>query len=194
MSRLLFELWRHDLVKDSFIEVHYKRDNGVYGVLFKVFLIGAVVVFTFVLNIVPILLGYNIIYFTGLISFGLYYLVYVLIKRQNIIYEIEMSNDIFDVARIIGDKKREELASFSIKECEFIGPTDSDRFSEDSGKAEFSLNVTDQRKITPCPEVWYAFVEQNGLKYIVAFVFKDEMYQVFRRYNPRKVAPYTPSL
>jgi hypothetical protein len=31
---------------------------------------------------------------------------------------------------------------------------------------------------------------QNGVRYIVIFGFKPEMYKVFRRYNPRNVAPY----
>ena len=178
------------MLQDSFIEVHYKRDNGAYGVLFKVFIITAAVIFMFVLNAVPILLGYNIIYVTGLISFGLSYLVYRIIKNQNKEYEIEISNDAFDVARIIGGKKREELASFSIRECEFIGPTSSDRYAEDTEKSEFVLNVTDGRMIERSEDVWYSYVVQGNLKYVVAYVFKEEMYPVFRRYNPRKVAPH----
>ncbi|SCW27787.1 hypothetical protein SAMN02910456_00273 [Ruminococcaceae bacterium YRB3002] len=181
------------MLQDSFIEVHYKRDNGTFGIMFKIFVIVALVIFAIIFNGVPILLGYNIIYFTGLITFGLSYLVYRIIKRLDLEYEIEISNDVFDVARIVASRKREELASFSIKDCEYIGPTTSDRFSDDSEASEFVLNVTDMRKITPSDAVWYAFVKQEGISYIVAFVFKDEMYPVFRRYNPRKTAAYVVS-
>lgn len=179
------------MLQDSFIEMHYKRDNGAYGVFFSISIILAAAIFIIVLNAVPILLGYNIIYITGLISAGLIYLVYRAIRNLNVEYEIEISNDQFDVARIIAGRKREDLAAFSIKDCEYIGPTDSDRFKEDSDNSEFVLNVTQDRKVVRSSDIWYAFVEQNSLKYIVAFTFKDEMYSVFRRYNPRKVAPYT---
>lgn len=181
------------MIQDSFIEVHYKRNNGVYGILFTIFSIIALLIVITVLNVVPIFMGYNIIYFTGLISFGLCYLVYLINKKQHLVYEIEISNDEFDVARIIANKKREELASFSIKDCEYIGPVTSDRFSEDSANSEFVLNVSSERKIAVDDSNWYAYVDQSGLKYIVAFVFKDEMYPVFRRYNPRRVAQYTPA-
>ncbi|MBR2524807.1 MAG: hypothetical protein IKE53_10290 [Clostridiales bacterium] len=126
------------MIQDSFIEVHYKRKNGVYGILFTIFSIIALLIVITVLNVVPIFMGYNIIYFTGLISFGLCYLVYLINKKQHLVYEIEISNDEFDVARIIANKKREELASFSIKDCEYIGPVTSDRFSEDSANSESS--------------------------------------------------------
>ena len=177
------------MLQDSFIEVHYKRDNGAYGVFFCIFIILAAAILIAVLNSVPILLGYNIIYFTGLISFGLIYLVYRIIRNLSIEYEIEISNDLFDVARIIAGRKREELASFSLRECEYIGPTSSDRFSDDSSCSEFVLNVTSDRKVQLSDDIWYAFVSQNGMKFTVVFVYKDEMYPVFRRYNPRNVAP-----
>ena len=180
------------MLQGSFIEVHYKRNNGTYGVVFTVSIIAALVILAVILNGVPILLGYNIIYFTGLITFGLSYLVCRIIKRLDLEYEIEISNDLFDVARIIARRKREELASFSIKDCEYIGPSTSDRFQEDSDNSEFVLNITDMRSLTPRDDVWYAFVKNEGISYIVAFVFKDEMYPVFRRYNPRKTAPYVP--
>ena len=109
---------------------------------------------------------------------------------MQMVYEIEISNDLFEASRIIANKKREDLASFSLKDCEFIGPVTSDRYAEDSGKSEFVLNITKDRKVQISEDTWYCFVSQSGVKYIVAFTFKDEMYSVFRRYNPRNTANY----
>ena len=36
---------------------------------------------------------------------------------------------------------------------------------------------------------WYFLVVQEGAKIMVVFHYKDEMYQVFRRYNPRNTIP-----
>lgn len=178
------------MVTDSFIESSYKRDNGAYGVIFTVSASIALLLFLIVVNGLPILLGFNVIFFTGLFSFGLIYLLYRIVRNMQMVYEIEISNDLFEASRIIANKKREDLASFSLKDCEYIGPVTSDRYPEDSGKSEFILNISKDRKVNISDDTWYCFVSQSGVKYIVAFTFKDEMYPVFRRYNPRNTESY----
>jgi len=193
---LLFPFdWRYrPLLEDTFVELCYKRDNKKYRILFGIFASIALLIVIFFLNYVPILFGKNIIFITGMISFGLIYLLYRILRNMNWEYEIELSNDVFDVARIIAGRKREELASFSVKDCEYLGPVTSDRYDRDCGNSVFVLNVTPDSNIEIDDKNWYAFVSQQGEKYIIAFTFKDEMYPVFRRYNPRNTAPYTPNL
>ena len=181
------------MLDDIFVELSYKRNGGRYRIVFIICSSIALLIFLAVLNVIPIIMGYNVIFFTGLISFGLVYLLYRLIRHTDMVYEIELSNDIFDTARIIAGKKREELASFSVKDCEYIGPVTVDRFSKDREDAEFVLNVTDNSKIEISDRNWYALVSQTGVKYMVVFTFKDDMYKSFRRYNPRNTAPYVPA-
>lgn len=182
------------MLEDTFVELCYKRDNKKYRIMFAVTASIALLIIILFLNVGPILFGKNIIYFTGMISFGFVYLLYRIVRNMNMEYEIELSNDQFDVARIIAKRKREELASFSVKDCDYIGPVTSERFGKDRDNSEFVLNVTPDSKIEIDDKNWYAFVSQQGDKYIVAFTFKDEMYPVFRRYNPRNTANYTPNL
>ena len=178
------------MIEDTFIENHVKRDNGISAVLFVDFssltLLGIIVA----INVIPMIYGLNIIFVTGMISAGLVWGLVVIIQRQYVEYEIEISNDSVSIAKIIAKKKREELADFTVKECEYIGPVTSDRFSSDSNHSEFKLNITAYRKYAVNDDNWYALVSQNGVRYIVIFGFKPEMYKVFRRYNPRNVAPY----
>lgn len=181
------------MLDDIFVELSYRRNGGKYRIVFIICSSIALLIFLAVLNVIPIIMGYNVIFFTGLISFGLVYLLYRLIRHTDMVYEIELSNDIFDTARIIAGRKREELASFSVKDCEYIGPVTVDRFSKDRDNAEFLLNVTDSSKLEISDRNWYALVTQTGVKYIVAFTFKDDMYKSFRRYNPRNTAPYVPA-
>lgn len=171
---------------DSFVyENIVKRDNGTLGKVFSVVSIIALVIFIIFFNGIFILMGLNIIYFTGMISFGLCYLLYRVIKNQNIEYEISIVNDQFSVARIINGKKREQLADFSIKDCEYLGPLDSDRFNDDLQNAEFCLNCTDVRQ-PQGDDYWYAFCTEGSYKYIVMFVYEEEMYDQFRRFNVRR--------
>ena len=178
------------MIEDAFIESHVKRDNGVAGVMFVIFssltLLGIIIA----LNVIPMLYNLNIIFVTGMVSAGLVWGLVVLIQRQYVEYEIEISNEIFNVAKIISKKKRDELAEFSIRECEYIGPTTLDRFKSDVSSSAFTLNATANKKYMASDDLWYALVAQNGVKYIVIFNFKPVMYKVFRRYNPRNVAPY----
>ncbi|MBP5180853.1 MAG: hypothetical protein J6127_06165 [Clostridiales bacterium] len=177
-------------MEDLFYESNVKRDQGTMGKLFPVFSIIALVIFLVFLNGIPILLGFNIIYFTGMVSFGLCYLVYRAIKSLNVEYSIEITNDSFEVSKITNTKKIDILADFSIKEAEYIGSVTSDRFNEDLGKAQFTLNCTSKRQYEISDDNWYVFLKQEGVDYIVIFEFDPEMYLMFRRYNPRKTQQY----
>ena len=172
-------------MEDSFIEKCVKRDQGTMGKVFPVVSITALVIFMVFLNGVPILFGFNIIYFTGMISFGLCYLVYRLIKNLNVDYQIEITNDNFEVTKITNLKKLDVFADFSIKETDYIGSVTSDRFIEDADKSDYVLNCTSKRIYDISDEVWYIFLTQNKVKYTIIFDFDPEMYPIFRRYNPR---------
>lgn len=172
-------------MEDLFYEKTIARDQGKMGKLFPVFSIIALVIFIVFLNIIPILFGFNIIYFTGMVSFGLCYLEYRLIKSLVVEYQIEITNDQMDVSKITNHKKIEPLASFSLKDCEYIGAVTSDRFNEDQQKADFSLNCTSQRVFDTTDDNWYICITQDKIRYDLIFEFDPEMYPLFRRYNPR---------
>ena len=82
-----------------------------------------------------------------------------------------------------------ELVSFSLKECEYIGPVTSDRFNSDRKNANFLVRLTERTDFPIDDDHWYCCLTQDGYKFVVVFVFKPEMYKVFRRYNPRATKP-----
>ena len=89
------------------------------------------------------------------------------------------------MSKITNGKKRELLADFSIKECESIGPITSDKFNDDIDKVDYALNCTSKRDYDVCDDIWYVFLTQEKVKYILIFDYDSEMYPIFRRYNPR---------
>jgi len=173
------------IMDDLFFERTVKRDHGKIAKIFPVVSITALVIFAVFLNGIPILFGYNIIYFTGMVTFGLSYLEYRLIKSLNIEYQIEITNDNFQVSKITNGKKIEPLADFSIKDCESIGSITSDKFNDDIEQVEYALNCTSKRNYEVTDDIWYVFITQEGVKYIIIFDYDSEMYPIFRRYNPR---------
>ena len=176
---------------DSFIEKHIKRDEGGKGVFKKALLIFMALLIIAALYVVPIFLGfYELLYasipLTALIIWG----VVVLFQRQFVEYEIEIVNDDFSVAKISGKKKRTELVEFSLKDCDYIGPVTEGRYKTDSGIAELKLVVTEKKDHPMTEDIWYVLVNRPEFKYIVVFPFDPEMFQVFRRFNPRNVYRY----
>ena len=177
------------MLQDSFIETSVKRKNGLTEVIFNTFLIAIAIVAIFFAFFVNFLIGENYFFISGIVSFGIVAGVVILIKRQSKIYEIEISNDLVDCATILGDNKREELVSFSLKDCEYIGPVTSDRFNSDKESANIVIKMTENKQFDIDDNHWYWLFTDEGMKILIVFMYKEEMYPVFRRYNPRNTKP-----
>lgn len=177
------------MLQDSFVETSVKRKNGISEVLFNTFIITTAIIAVFFSFLIPIYTGYNLYFISGILAFGIVAGTIVLIKRQHKEYEIEISNDLVDCAVILGDNKRDELISFSLKDCEYIGPVTSDRFNSDRENANIVIKMTDYKQFDIEDTYWYWLLPTEGIKVMIVFMYKDEMYPVFRRYNPRGTKP-----
>ena len=177
------------MLQDNFIETSVKRKTGFTEVIFNTFLVTACIITVFFVNFIPFSFGYNAWFITGIISFGIVAGVVIIIKRESKIYEIEMSNDLVDCAVIHSDNKRDDLMSFSIKDCEYIGPVTSDRFESDKNNSNLVIKMTDFKNFDIDEKYWYFLVTNEGYKIMIVFHYKEEMYPVFRRYNPRGTIP-----
>ena len=177
------------MLQDSFVETSVKRKNGISEVMFNTFLITADIIAIFFVFYLPIVLGLNLFFISGILAFGIVAGSIILIKRQHKEYEIELSNDLVDCAVILGDNKRDELVSFSLKDCEYIGPVTSDRFKQDKEKANIVIRMTDYKEFDIDEKYWYWYLTNEGIRLMIVFMYKEEMYPVFRRYNPRGTVP-----
>jgi len=173
------------MLQDSFVETSVKRKNGFTEVIFNTFLITTAIIAIVFSFLMPIFVGENLYFISGILSFAIVAGVVILIKRQHKEYEVEISNDLVDCAIILGDNKRDELISFSIKDCEYIGPVTSDRYKSDKENAGIVIKMTDYKEFDIDEKYWYWLVPTEGLKVMIVFMYKEEMYPVFRRYNPR---------
>lgn len=168
------------------------RKNGGKGVIFTVTAIIFCIFLDAAIIYIPYLFfGKEVFPITSFIAVALVFGLFSLLKYQKKEYELEISNDLFDCAVISGKDKRNDLVSFSIKECEYIGPVTSDRYADDKKNADFVVKLTDLMDFPIDEKYWYCYLSHEGRKFVVVFIFKPEMYPVFRRYNPRatKVMP-----
>ena len=158
------------MIQDVFVESLVVRKNGINGVIFTATAIVVAIILITVINVYPWLnWGSDVTPVTSFISVALIFgLVYIL-KNQHKEYEFEMSNDYFECAAIKGKNKREDLVSFSIKECEYIGPVTSDRYNSDLSSAQkqrtkrFVFCVTGSEKSEPCGETAPIIVTEPSL-------------------------------
>jgi hypothetical protein len=177
------------MLQDSFVETSVKRKNGLTEVIFNTFLITTAIIAVVFAFLIPIYTGYNLYFISGILAFGIVAGTVILIKRQHKEYEVEISNDLVDCAVILGDNKRDELISFSLKDCEYIGPVTSDRFNSDKEKASIVIKMTDYKTFDIEDTYWYWLLPTEGITVMIVFMYKEEMYPVFRRYNPRGTIP-----
>lgn len=177
------------MLQDSFIETSVKRKNGLSEVVFNSVLITAGIIAIGFSFYIPFLISSSLFFLSGVLSFGIVALIVLLIKRQHKEYEVEISNDLVDCAVILGDNKRDELISFSVKDCEYIGPVTSDRFNQDRENADIIIRMTDYKAFDIDEKYWYWLLTTDGMKVLIVFIYKEEMYPVFRRYNPRHTIP-----
>ncbi len=180
------------MLNDYVYETLVARDNGKLGKIFPWVSYTALTLFIIIFNILTLVLFGNFIYISGMISFGIWYLVYRANKNMHIEHELSICNDSVTMTKIIGQKKRKTRCEFSIREdCQYIGPVTGDKFNDHLIESDDIINGTEYSPFTTeDPNVWYCFVSQMGMKYIMLFNFKPEMYSNFRRYNPRNTEPY----
>ncbi len=178
------------MLQDSFIESLTERKNGAKGAVFIISSTLLCLILIVLITFIPFLFwGPEVWPITAFVCVALVFGLYRILKRQHKEYELEISNDIFECAVISGKEKRDELVSFSLKECEYIGPVTSDRFNSDRKNANFLVRLTERTEFPIDDDHWYCCLTQDGYKFVVVFVFKPEMYKVFRRYNPRATKP-----
>lgn len=174
------------MIQDSYIVQIAKRKLTAINYVFMVTASISTLIFILGFNILPIILGYNIIYFTGIVSFFLVVGVVFLIRGMSFEYEIEVVNETVTICKIIAKKKRVFLTEFSIRDCIYIGPSTSDKFSTAVKNSAFVLNCTEDSKYDYTnPNNWFFHIKNDDGEYSVIFPLNEEMYPVFRRYNPR---------
>ena len=178
------------MIEDSFIESHVTR-NGGKNIVARCFAVFALCVIIVAVNFFGLaVFGGPALGVTLMFSVTLIFIFVFLLKRSYTEYDIEISNDNVNVAKILGQSSRVDLMDFSIKDCIYIGPVTGDRYEEDLKKADIKLAITEQKKYPIEENIWYMLYKEENYTCMLILDFKPEMYKVFRRYNPRNVAFY----
>jgi len=178
------------MIEDSFIESHVVREGGknivarfmgIFVLLAAILAVNIFGVAKFDLVALPVTLT---------LSVTLVFIFVTLFKRSYAEYDVEISNDNVNVAKILGQSSRVDLMDFSLKDCIYIGPVTDDRYKSDLEKSDIKLAVTAKKDFPITEDYWYLTYKEESYICMLILEFKPEMYKVFRRYNPRNTAFY----
>ena len=178
------------MIEDSFIESHVVRSGGknIIARFASIFVLLAAIVAVNIFGVAKFDLVALPVTLT--LSVTLAFIFVTLFKRSYAEYDVEISNDNVNVAKILGQTSRVDLMDFSIKDCIYIGPVTDDRYRSDLEKADITLAVTEKKDYPITEEYWYLTYKEENYICMLVLEFKPEMYKVFRRYNPRNTAFY----
>lgn len=178
------------MIEDSFIESHVVRSSGK-NIVLRLMSIAGLLAAIIAINVFGFsMFGPGALYITMMLSVTLIFGFVFMFKRSYTEYEMEISNDNVNVAKIMGQSSRVDLMDFSIKDCIYIGPVTGDRYESDLKNASIKLAITEKKDYPIEDDIWYMTYREEEFVCMLIFGFKPEMYKVFRRYNPRNVAFY----
>lgn len=174
------------MIEDLFIEKSIARENSKSKFVKTTLCIALTIFFLLFVYVFEILFfGTQLIFVAGVISFFAVFLCIKIVKSLSAEYEVSITNDLFNLSKILSKSRREDLVEFTIGECEKIAPLTSDSFNEYFGKAQIKMNATAKRKFIVSDMNWFCYLEISHTRVIVIFEMDPRMYKAFRRYNPR---------
>ena len=172
-------------MKDIFLEKIIAHKKGPLEFFVRVMMIITTVTVILTINILALLAAPEFSPFAFMVSFGLIYLAYRLFVSTNIEYEYSLTNDDFNVESIIAKRKRKQVFNVSCKKFDRVAPLSDPEYIQ---KLESSTAIHDYSSSSSRDATWYIAVNHKGRNRIILFDYDDRFIEVFRRYNPRKVA------
>lgn len=124
-----------------------------------------------------------------LIAF-VWYLVYLFVGTRNVEYEYILTNNEFDIDKVMSKKGRKHLISFDIKEAACIAAV-NDAANNDSYKNKpDGVKLLDYSANSDNGETYFADVVIDGERNIVLFQPTTRMIEEMWKFNPRAVHKY----
>ncbi|HPE39073.1 MAG TPA: hypothetical protein PK567_06255 [Bacillota bacterium] len=170
------------MIDDIFVEKLIAKEKTLGTYILQNLIILAFVSFMLIITVTPFIVGYNIIYITGLVDFGLGYLCYRIIISFNKEYEYSLTNDQLSIDCIVAQRKRSPLFRGTVKEFTFCGRVNDPDFNENDKKEYLHVKC--------CPgkfndATWYFVVKQSGVGMVFFFEPDERFLKAIFRFNPR---------
>ncbi len=125
-----------------------------------------------------------------LIAFA-WYLVYLFAGTRNIEYEYILTNNDFDIDKVMSKKGRKHLVSFDIREATCIASVNDDENNGDYKNRPENVKLLDYSAHNSNAETFFADVTVEGERNIILFQPTMKMVEAMWKFNPRAVHKYS---
>ncbi len=98
-------------------------------------------------------------------------------------YEYIVTSGMVDIDQIIAQRKRKRMLSFDCRDCEIIAPMNRGNYYNDYKH----LPTQDYTAYTTHEDNYFAVIERGGVRRCILFQPTEDMVQMFKAYNHRKV-------
>jgi hypothetical protein len=169
-------------MNDFFAEKIVKRSITKSDRIMQVLTGIVAVVAIFLLNIVPMYFGLNILVVTALLSVGIGYPAYAIIISYDVEYEYCLTNDELSIDKIISKRKRKHLFSTNCKDFKAIGPVSDIMYARLKNSKEKIYDYTSGKN---SDQEWFFSVRHKGIDKTILIEYDERFMKVFRRFNPR---------
>jgi len=121
------------------------------------------------------------------------WLAWILLKNQNIEFEYSYTNGELDVDKILGKRRREHVASVSVRRFDILAP-----FTTEFAKEFESKTIRTIHDVSPdakSEKRWFArYTDDGGVETLLIFEPNDRMLAAMGRLIPRKFKGTLPEL
>lgn len=173
---------------DIFCEHMVKKKKKASDVLVLAALIAGGLFLSLLLFYIAVLIA-NPIAFTVYLALliVIWYGVYILITRQNIEYEMSLTNGELDIDAIYSKKRRVHLLSARVREFEICAPIDDEKFKKEFENVNNVKKIYTAHSFSKYADIYFADFYLNAEKVRLVFEPSKAMIKKIKVYNDKKV-------
>ncbi len=173
---------------DIFCEHMVKKKKGVLNILLTLALILGGLFLSGLLFYITVLIA-NPIAFTVYLGvlIVIWYGVYILITRQNIEYEMSLTNGELDIDAIYSKKRRVHLLTARVRDFEICAPVDDEDFKKDFENVKNVKKIYMAHSFSKHADIYFADFYLNAEKVRLVFEPSKAMIKKIKVYNDKKV-------
>lgn len=164
---------------DIFIEKIVAKRKTSRDTLFKVGIVIAGIILSFIIMTIPIINSFAPILIAAVLYFGYYF-----IRSTNLEFEYAVTNGDIDVDKIIAQRKRKRIFSAMTKDIEIIAKLNSDKFASEFKNIPNKIAAVSSME---SQDIYFLVAPYKGQRTILFFEPDQRMIDSFKTKIPRKV-------
>lgn len=165
---------------DVFMEKIIKKNKTTQDRVITALIVFAALILSFISLNLSKILGM----LSTIISFGILYFAYILIKNRSVEFEYIVTNGEIDIDKIMSKSRRKRIFSANCKDFDIVAKVRSDKYTSEVKKIDNKIMVATSMDVEG---LYFFTLNYKGKRTVVFFEPDEKMLTNFRTYIPRNV-------